>query len=117
MSKIVAEPVRAADLLPGDLFCPDHGPEYWWVFPNFLCVGMGVFLATAAPCPPEDEEVIVYRLRLQRDLDLLAALEGVVETMRQCQVQYPPTTFVYDQLESILQQAQAAITQAKGEAS
>ena len=68
MSKIIAEPVRATDLKPGDLFSPDHGPEYWWVFPNFLSVGEGVFLRTASPCPPEDADVVVYRLRTERDL-------------------------------------------------
>ena len=84
MSKIIAEPVRATDLKPGDLFSPDHGPEYWWVFPNFLSVGEGVFLRTASPCPPEDADVVVYRLRTEREFDLLAICEKVLAYLVEC---------------------------------
>lgn len=47
--------------------------------------------------------------------ELYEGLKSVVETMRKCQVQYPPTTFVYDELEVICNQALAIIAKAEGE--
>ena len=68
--RVIAEPIRAADLQIGDLFS-NHGPIYWQQFPRFLAVGHGLFLRTAAETPEEDAEVIMYRLRLVPDVETL----------------------------------------------
>lgn len=66
---IVATRVRARDLKPGDLFDPNHSPEYYSPFPNFLSVGIGVWIRTAYPPStppyiPDDGDIWVTRLEI-----------------------------------------------------
>lgn len=72
--RILAEPIIAKDLKPGDLFSM-AGPEHWGVFdrdiPNFsglLPVGEKVYIRTNAPVEnAPDGDAIVYRITIIKE--------------------------------------------------
>jgi hypothetical protein len=74
---------------------------------GYLCIQFGNDkMSTTEALKPADARLMAA------SKELLQGLKNVVETMRKCQVQYPPTTFVYDELEAIAQQAKAIIAKA-----
>jgi len=62
--KIHAEPVRGADLQPGDLFST-AGPMNWHLRDR-AAIGEKVYIRTEAPCPMDQADNHVYRITIER---------------------------------------------------
>lgn len=62
---IVATPVLAGQLKPGDLFST-AGPEYWLNERDLTAVGERVFIRTEAPTPEDQRMEVVYRIEIVR---------------------------------------------------
>lgn len=59
--KFKATEIHAKDLKPGDLF---SGYLDCWLNPNPKAVGAKVYIRTDVPCPKEQEDNILYRIKI-----------------------------------------------------
>lgn len=78
--KIHAEPMKAKDLRPGDLFSMigPGGRLYWSennmeIHAEMGVVGEKVYIRLDSPCPPEDAQVDVVRLTVS-DTDVVESV-------------------------------------------
>lgn len=69
--KIIAKRVKCKHLMPGDLF--SMFPQAFWDGviscadeDGNMPIGQKVYIRTDAPCPPEDRENEIYRIRITK---------------------------------------------------
>jgi len=63
--RIIATPMIARDLEPGDLFST-YGPAYWNAINDFSSIGERVYIRTNAPAfDAPDPEITIYRITIE----------------------------------------------------
>ena len=60
--RVEVEPCKAGDLQPGDLFSLVNGAYWDTFFDQRDLVGGRVYIRSAAPCPPRDRDVDLFRI-------------------------------------------------------
>lgn len=63
---IVAAPVKAKELKPGDLFSV-IGPSYWEFIDGKESIGERVYIRTNAPTPLDQAEHQVYQIKIEEE--------------------------------------------------
>lgn len=63
--RIFATPVKCGELKPGDLFST-AGQWYWDTYDPDT-VGQRVYIRTDKPCPPDQAEGTIYRVRIRSE--------------------------------------------------
>lgn len=65
--RILAEPMLAEELVPGDLFST-RGPAYWNLLPSFASCGEAVYIRTAAPAHNfADSAALIFRITILKE--------------------------------------------------
>ena len=60
---VTCDMVRRKELLPGDVFST-RGESYWSDAMWLGSLGEKAYIRTNVPCPPDQREVPIYRLRI-----------------------------------------------------
>ncbi len=63
LMKIIAHNVTGKDLVEGDLFSVKD--QFYWDHYDPRSVGQQVYIRTSAPCPPDELDVVVYRIEIR----------------------------------------------------
>jgi len=80
--RVIATPVRAGDLLPGELFSA-VGPVHWEDALNTRSVGEKCYIRTNTPADAADDaDVIVYRLAIVPIIESGGASDDGVDSLR-----------------------------------
>lgn len=62
--KINAIKVTGKELKPGDLFSTES--QFYWGHRNPYGIGEKVYIRTEVPCPPDQREVEIYRIEINK---------------------------------------------------
>ena len=63
--KITATPITGKELKPGDLF--STAGQFYWDHRDPASIGERVYLRTDAPCPRDQEDVVVHLVTVEVD--------------------------------------------------
>lgn len=61
--KVIAHETTGKDLREGDLFSTAN--QFYWDHYDEGSIGQQVYIRTGAPCPPDQVDVLIYRIEVQ----------------------------------------------------